>query len=197
VIGAYSGVDPTAPMDVQGGQVQTTIYDGPITAPSVTPTLTGTRLVGFFGSTAVRAIAPAPAMTEIRDSQVASGDGAASSLQDEALTAPGPTGTRVAVQSVGNMGIGPLVPLRPAVSTSDPVVTLTWTPTVSSFASGYTLRRWNGAVAEDQRALTPRSTATFTDDPLVSGTTYDFELQSVHEGWTSSSRRVTITPTCP
>ena len=39
-------------------------------------------------------------------------------------------------------------------------------------------------------ALTPRSTATFTDDPLVSGTTYDFELQSVYQGWTSTSTRV-------
>jgi hypothetical protein len=180
VIGVYAGVDPASPIEAHGGQVQTTPADDPITAPSVTSAVPGAWLVGFFGSTEEGDITPPPGMTERRDVQVTYGDGTSLSLNDEVLSSAGPTGARVAQQvGVPNMGIGQVVALRPATSSSDPAVTLDWTPTVSSFATGYTLSRWNGAVMEDQWSPTPSSTATYTDEPLVSGTTHDFRLESV------------------
>ena len=200
IIGAYRGVHPTAPIDAHGGQAQVAPYDDPIRAPSITTTVAGTMLLGFFGSTSVGNITPPPGMTERRDVQYPSGDGAAIELADEGLASSGPTGARTAQQpGVGNLGIGQLIALRPASggSGSQNRVSLAWTPSVSAFAEGYTLRRWQGAALESTRSISPGGASAFIDGPVVSGATYRYDLESVYASWTSTVTSVTTTPVCP
>ena len=59
------------------------------------------------------------------------------------------------------------------------------------------LPRWNGAVLKHQETITPRSTATVTDGPPLSGTTYTYELETDDANWTATPVTDTVTTSCP
>lgn len=198
VISAYRGVDTASPVDVHGGQAQVNPPDPLITAPSVTPTASaGRMLVGFFSASSKGVITSAPGMTERAEIQAADANDYALEVADEAIPPLVATGTRVAVQTgVDDLGIGQVVVLRAAGDPTLSSANLTWAATASPFASGYTLRRWNGAVLEQQQALSPRSTQSAVTGPLADGTSYRFELESVYQNWTSPPVDIVSTPAC-
>ncbi len=67
------------------------------------------------------------------------------------------------------------------------VVTLTWTPTVSTFATGYDVLRstTSGSGFSVVSSVTPRTAVTTTNSPGT-GTFY-YVLQSAYQGWRSAS----------
>jgi hypothetical protein len=139
-------------------------------------------------------------MGERIDAQLTTADGFALAIADVDFETTGATGDKIAEQTgVDDLGIGQLLMLRPAAGGGPvtPTATLTWTPTTSTCATGHTLRRWNGPTLEAQTSITPRTAATFDDAPLVDGTTYDYELESVYLNWTSGAATTTVTPSCP
>lgn len=64
-----------------------------------------------------------------------------------------------------------------------PVADLTWTATPSSFAEGYVLERWKGAVLEDMVSIAGGATTSYTDGTGLSGlglaTSYTWRLRAV------------------
>jgi hypothetical protein len=199
---AYRGVDPSDPVIVHGGAAQSGALDQFIPAPSINdpgPPDYNSRLVGFFSTSTAGNITPPPGMGERIDAQLSTADGFALAIADVDFSTTGPTGDKIAEQpGVDDLGIGQLVMLRPAAGGgSDPTATLTWTPTASPFATGYNLRRWNGATLELDTTITPRTAASYVDGPLTDGTTYDYELEAVYESWTSGAATTSVTPTCP
>jgi pyrimidine deaminase RibD-like protein len=73
---------------------------------------------------------------------------------------------------------------------------LSWTETPSTFAEGYTVERWNGAVLEATTTVTPRTTTTLTQTGLATATTYTWKVRALVASWTSTEVSVTAsTPT--
>ena len=110
----YTGVSAANPIDASGGQVNATASKA-ITAPSITTTVGGDQLVGFFCVTGNNTFTPPPGTAELFDiasnavSPYISSEGA-----DELRSAAGPTGGRTATAALQGQGIGQLVALRPA-----------------------------------------------------------------------------------
>jgi RHS repeat-associated protein len=112
---AYSGLDPLSPIDVSGGQANTS--SASVTAPSVTTTMSDVIVAGFFATTDDATFTPPAAMTE-RFDVLADGTAQVSSEGTEVVqAAAGATGTKVATASIAGVNIGALVGLRPAGST--------------------------------------------------------------------------------
>jgi hypothetical protein len=76
-------------------------------------------------------------------------------------------------------------------------VTLNWTATPSTFATGYTVTRHWGSnpVPESTVSVTPRTTTTLVQTGLSTGTTYTWHLWAVKSNWTSTE--LTVTKTTP
>lgn len=111
---AYSGVDTTTPVDVQGGQTNSS--SSSVTAPSVTTTVTNTRVVGFFATANDGTFSPPSGTTERTDLPIDGTIQAMSSIADVAQAASGASGSKVATASVSAVNIGALVALRPSGS---------------------------------------------------------------------------------
>jgi hypothetical protein len=111
---AYSGVNNSTPIDVSGGQSNTSNSKA-VTAPSITTTVTNTMVVGFFCLFDNATFTPPVGMMERWDFTVAKPSGLAFAATDQARSATGATGTRVATSSFSDTSIGQLIALRPAV----------------------------------------------------------------------------------
>jgi hypothetical protein len=113
IVLAYTGVDPTTPIDASAGQANA--KGTRITAPSVTASVAGSMLVALFGSSTSTTFTPPTGMAERGDVAVSSGTLKSSSEAcDAVLAAAGATGTRTAVAAKSATAIGQLVVLRPA-----------------------------------------------------------------------------------
>jgi hypothetical protein len=111
-IAAYGGVNTTTPIDASSGQ---TGSGTAITAPTVTTTVAGTMLVGFFGTSAPATATPPSGMSERFDVFSSAGTyRAASEGADQTLSAAGASGSRTATASLSAANIGQLVALKPA-----------------------------------------------------------------------------------
>ncbi len=114
-ITAYSGLDPLGPIDVSGGQANTSSTS--VTAPSVTTTVADVIVAGFFATTDDATFTPPSAMTE-RFDVLADGTGQVSSEgADVAQATAGATGAKVATATLAGVNIGALVALRPIGAT--------------------------------------------------------------------------------
>jgi hypothetical protein len=77
-------------------------------------------------------------------------------------------------------------------------VTLSWTPTVDTYATGYRVLRatTSGGPYTEVATVTPQSASTTTDDP--SPGTYSYVLRSYYQAWTSvDSNEATVTVAVP
>jgi acid phosphatase type 7 len=110
----YTGVSTANPIDASGGLVNATSSTS-VTAPSITTTVAGDELIGFFCITGNNSFTPPPGTTERFDvasnavSPYLTSEGA-----DELRSSVGATGSRTATASLQGQGIGQLVALRPA-----------------------------------------------------------------------------------
>ncbi len=119
-IAAYSGVDTGNPIDDFAGQSNGTSTN--LAAPSITTTVAGTTLIGFFANRSNGVISPPATMTERWDvgSDAAVGDIGETRAEaaDELLAAAGTTGTRTATTAASDGSVGHLVALTPTVTTN-------------------------------------------------------------------------------
>jgi hypothetical protein len=90
-----------------------------------------------------------------------------------------------AVTSTASVGSDTLAPPTGLAATGGTSITLTWTPTVDAYATGYDIRRASvsGGPYGSIGSVTPRLAATTSDAPGA-GTWY-YALRSVYQGWTS------------
>jgi Carbohydrate binding domain len=84
-----------------------------------------------------------------------------------------------------------------SVSSSCPgaTVTASWTPTSSTYATGYTLVRKSGGSTQNTINVSGRTSAS-QDDTNVANGTYTYELNSVAGSWTSSVASASTTVSC-
>jgi hypothetical protein len=189
---AYSGVDRTAPVNAFG-----TATGGVATAssPSVTTTAPNTVLVHTF--TKRQEDLPAPAGTTQRW-RVISGNGTAtegSTASDESFAGPGSTPVRTTSTGFTSEWVAHTVALRPIRGT--PTANASWTPSTSTWATGYLAQRYVGSTLQLSGPVTPITASSAQDGPLVNGTTYTYRLSTYHGSWTSPPVTVTFRPDCP
>ncbi|HZR02677.1 MAG TPA: LamG domain-containing protein [Burkholderiales bacterium] len=120
LIVAYRGVDTANPIDVSAGQANASAST--ITAPSITPSVTGTMLVGLFSAATGTTISSAAGMAYRADVLSGGGTGIAIGVFDQQQATASATGTRTATAGGSAVNIGQLVALRPASSLPSPVV---------------------------------------------------------------------------
>lgn len=73
-------------------------------------------------------------------------------------------------------------------------ITLTWTPTSSTYATGYEVYRKVGAGAFALHATVPgRLVSTYVDTPLSASTTYTYYVRTLYASWTKDSAQVSDT----
>ena len=112
-IAAYRGVNPTKPVDVHGGQV-TTKAGTKLTAPTVTATVAGTKLISVFGSAIDATAIPPTGMTERYDRLSVGSSKVSVTADDQTLAAAGATGVRTVTLDKSTTGLGQDICLRPA-----------------------------------------------------------------------------------
>lgn len=192
-IAAYAGVDPISPIDAHGGSATpSNVFT--LTAPSVTSTVAGGRLVSVFGQHDLGLFATPSGMTARFTETVGFGERSANSLlADEVLGAAGPTGTRSATSAGNGSGVAQSIVLDPAGGV--PAASLSWTQSTSGFADGYLLQRFIGAVLDDEWLITPGTASSVVDfGGLIPGTTYTYRLSTTSGDWRSSPVSLTYTP---
>lgn len=188
----YRGVSTTSPVDASASAAGATPTT---TTPTVTTTVANAVLVDF---TAKRQEAlPAPTGTTERFRYLSDGTGEATqgaSAGDVAFTGPGTAPTRSTSPAGASVEwLAQTVALRPAAST--PSAVLSWTPSTSSWATGYVLER-SSAGAVLTRSLTPVTTSGFTEGTLANGTAYTYRLWAYQGTWTSAPVTAGLTTSC-
>lgn len=77
-----------------------------------------------------------------------------------------------------------------------PTVTLTWTPTTTTYASGYRIQRSTGAAVPNQIAtVTSQPASSYLDSTVTGSTTYTYYLTAYVSSWTANSATVSLTTT--
>ena len=191
-IAAYSGVSTSSPVNVSGVIAD----DAPtVVAPSVTTTVANTMLV--YALAKQQEGVPPPSGTTQRWG-LTSGTGTTSvgaTAADQSFAGPGATGDRNITTSTSKSWVAHTVALRPAPG-GVPSASLTWTASPSTWATGYVLERVVGGSVEATQTVTPISSTSTTDGPLVNGTAYTFRLWAYGGTWTSPAVTTTLTPSC-
>jgi hypothetical protein len=191
VLMVYRGVDQTAPVATMTGQPNTNT--SVITAASVTPSKSDTRLVAIFGEQNNRTVsAGAAGMTTRQNIRTATPAGNAEEITIEAEDQLWPdantaTGDRVATMSGNGSGVGHLLALK---AESYPLAALSWTATTSTYADGYRLGRVVGGTETVVQQLTPYTTTSYTvgnTNRLAAGVTYTMNLRTKATNWLSST----------
>ena len=188
---AYSGVHASSPINAaaMGSGVGTVA-----TAPSVTTTAANTLLVYAFAKRQEAPTAPAGS-TPHWSLLSGSGSGTAGAgVWTLPFAGPGPTGTVSRTGSTSWEWVAHIVALRPALG--PPSAAVTWTPSPSTWATGYRLERSVGGTVQSTATVTPISTSSTSDGPLVSGTTYSYRLWAYHGTWMSTALTTGFTPSC-
>jgi hypothetical protein len=115
-ISDYQGVNNAAPVNVSAGAGQNSNTTA-IVAPSVTTTVAGAEVVGFFSVGGANSITPPTGMTERGEASSTAGSSRVTwEGSDFTQAAPGATGTRTATATVAHENVGALVALTPGVA---------------------------------------------------------------------------------
>jgi hypothetical protein len=188
---AYSGVDPTAPVNAFGTASGATAS---ASTPSVTTTVANTVLVYTF--TKRQEDLPAPPVTSQRW-RVISGNGTAtegSTGADESFVGPGSTQVRATSTGFISEWVTHTIALRPAPGI--PSVTGQWTASPSTWATGYIVERMVNGSVQASATVSPVSVTSATDGPLSNGVTYTYRISAYFRSWTSPPVTASLTTNC-
>ena len=111
---------------------------------------------------------------------------------DEVIAVAGSTGTRSTAVPATDTSVAQSVALRPY--TAEPYADLGWTPSSSPSVDGYIIERRIGAVLDATATVTPGNASSYTDGPLVPGTTYTYRVIATAGTWRSAPATTTFTP---
>lgn len=193
VIAAYGGVHRTTPFGPSAFAVG---YGATASTPSVTTTVAGAWVVHVL--TKRQETLPAPAGTSPRWALPSATSGTAvvgATGSDEVRATAGSVGSRnVTTSTFDSEWVAQAVVLRPAFGA--PSAALSWTASTTSGASGYQLERVVGGTVQDAPTVTPVSTTSTSNGPLVDGTAYTFRLRTYEGTWTSPTVSIAFTPAC-
>ena len=191
-IAAYDGVSTAAPINTWAAS---TGFGGTTTLPSVTTTAAGTTLVRTIVKR--QEAMPAPLGTTERW-RLVSGTGpatAGATGSDEVFAGSGMSPARSSATGFNTEWVAHTVALRPTPGT--PTANASWTPSTSTWATGYIAERWVGTTQQLSGPVTPVSASFAQDGPLVNGTTYTYRLRTYRGSWTSTPVSVNFRPDCP
>lgn len=193
VVAVYRGVHQTTPL---GPSNVAAAYGATASTPSVTTSLAGAWVVHLL--TKRQEILPAPSGTNARWLLPSATSGTAwvgVTGSDEVRATAGPVGSRTATTSTfDSEWLAQAVVLRPAFGA--PSAALSWTASTTSGASGYQLERVVGGTVQEAPTVTPVSTTSTSNGPLVDGTAYTFRLRTYYGTWVSATVSVALTPAC-
>ena len=195
-ITSYRGLDPANPIDAHAATTYPSAT-GSVVAPSVTTTRPAARLlslVGAYGNDHGPATPPG-SMTERYEGTVVNESAVVQclgELADEPLVSAGATGTRTTALPGAGSAVVQSAALRPY--TAEPYADLTWTPSTSPAVEGYLIERRIGATLDASATVVPGTASSFTDGPLVVGTTYTYRVIAVAGTWRSAPVTTTFTP---
>lgn len=118
---AFSGVDTTTPIDVHGGQENSSGTS--VTAPTVTTTVDNCELIFIGNSNSNSTYTPPSGMTERVDQVAGTSNHCSQEGAHEALGTAGATGTRVATTTNSGTSVAQNIALKPASGGSLPTFT--------------------------------------------------------------------------
>ncbi|NEN51056.1 hypothetical protein G3R41_08895 [Modestobacter muralis] len=186
---AFRNVRPVAPVfgGVSGSSTTAT-------TPSVTTSDTTVQLVHLFTKTQ-GPLYDVAGITDFYGTSTGTGDGVHVGIRGagEAFAGPGSTPSRSATADSSSRWVAQAVVLERVAGT--PTANLSWTPSPSTWASGYDLDRVSGGSTQSS-TLTGVGTASTTQGPLVNGTAYTFRLTTARNAWRSTTVAVPFTPSC-
>ncbi|HRA50628.1 hypothetical protein [Actinotalea sp.] len=186
VVLAYTGVDPTTPLAATPAG-QANANGSTVAAPSVTTDRAGATFVTAFLADDYASTISVPAGTTSRADVLAAGPQEVRvRVTDRVIPAAGATGVTAATLTTSRYSHGFAVALRGTMP-----VTLTWTPTPDTYATGYEGFR------EDVNELVPvldRTTSTFVDGS-AGAAQMAYQVRSVGGTWRSPYARVVV-PAC-
>jgi hypothetical protein len=190
-LAVYTGVDTSAP-----------VYAGPLATGAGVSATTQTTSVPFANSMLVHLFtrrdevtsAPAGLSLRWRVLSPTASDGQGATTVDEPFAGTGPTTARTSTGGTASEWIAQTLVLRPVAPV--PSATLTWTPSTSSGATGYTLQRVVGGTSARTWTVPGTSTTSTTDGPLVNATAYTYRLWTYAGTWVSPTVTATLTPSC-
>ena len=133
---AYGGVDGSSPVLAHSGRFAPS--GTTITAPSVTASVAGAAVVGFFGNSGRQSVSPPAGMSERFDTVANGRWGISLEGADLAMSSAAATGDKSAQSGSSSSNIGQLVALRPAGASSDGVIVVTNTTGSTSSTSDST-----------------------------------------------------------
>ncbi|WP_127504455.1 hypothetical protein [Actinoplanes solisilvae] len=189
VLASYSGVDTIAPIAAISNAKGTSSTS--VAAPAQNPARSPTRLVvaTTVNSTAVLT---GPAGMTAHGDIVATNSEARLSTWDELRASPGSTGTRTTTWIGNNDYITFSIIIQgPASGTSDPTVTLNWTPPTNTWVTDYDVLRGAPTIR-----VAGRVTSTWTDTGTTASSGYTYTLKSIAGSWASSGISVNVAA-CP
>lgn len=188
---AFSGV-PVAPIVTSNSAAASTAT---ATMPSVTTSRPTAEVVHFLSKR--DDTLPAPSGTTFIGS-LASGTGSTVGITaaDETYPSPGTVTGRTATStsSLSSEWVAQSMVIRRVPGA--PTAHLTWTPSTSTWATGYLLERVVGGSTQANPTISGASTASTTDGPLADATTYTYRLTSYRGNWRSSTVTAPLTTNC-
>jgi hypothetical protein len=183
---AYTNVSTVTPIEASAPNSGTTTT---MSTASVTTLGTNRRLVAFVGGynvTGSGLLTPS-GMNQMWSVQGGSGQSTDSAAAaDVSVANGGATGVYSVDDNSARNWVITTLALQPAAT-----VSLTWTASTSTWASKYTLERWNGASLQASASVTPVSTNSY-GAAVASGAAYTYKLYTVYLNWTSSTASVTL-----
>jgi hypothetical protein len=183
---AYTNVNTITAIETSAPTSGTTTT---MSTASVTTLGTNRRLVAFLGGYKVGGgglLAPT-GMNEVWSVLGGTGPSAtAAAAADVTVASAGATGVYSVDDPSARNWVTTTVALQPAAT-----VALTWTASTSTWATQYTVERWNGASLQGSASLTPVSTNSY-NAAVASGAAYTYKLYTVYLNWTSSTASVTL-----
>jgi len=190
-----ANVDTTDPIAGSGANNGTGTT---LTAPAVTVTNKHTLALHYLinDDPAGRIqYSPGPSVNGFATASHTNGDMSAAFDHAIATTTTTPTSTWNADNS--RPWLATTVAINPAPNPYNITTNLSWTPTATTWATGYTWERWTAA-QQQTGTVSGRATTTTTDtDHLTDGTTYTYKLNATYNNWYSNQVTTTHTPTCP
>jgi hypothetical protein len=165
------------------------------TTPSVTTTGTDVEVVHLFTKTQ-GPLNDVPNITDFYGTSTGTGDSVNVGIRGagEPFAGPGSTPTRSATATDSSRWVAQAVVLRRVPGT--PSANLSWTPSPSTWASGYLLDRVVSGGSTTTTTVSGAGTPNTTQSALADGTAYTFQLTTSKGTWRSTSVTAALTTNC-
>jgi hypothetical protein len=187
VVLAYSGASTSTPAS---GVTKSAGLSATVTAPSVTTTAAQSKVVAFFLGEDANTLTPSSTTLVSRVPTITDA-GLIVRADEKGVAVAGASGEESATVDTAVANIGAQVALVPGTNPT-PGVRASWSPTPSTWASGYELQRELGGTVEKTVTVDPQSATQATDFEVTAGNTHTYRLSAYYSSWRSTAVSQTI-----